>query len=89
MIEKNKIGYGYNDLTILPAVISMIKSRSEVNPFTKDGNLPIFTAPMSSVVNCENFELWKMNGIIPILPRNIDFEKRIEYFKNFEWIAVS
>ena len=89
MIEKNKIGYGYNDLTILPAVISMIRSRSEVNPFTKDGNLPIFTAPMSSVVNCENFELWKMNGIIPILPRNIDFEKRIEYFKNFEWIAVS
>lgn len=89
MIIKNKKGYGYNDLTIVPADLSLIKSRSDVNPFNKEGGLPIFTAPMSGVVNCENFELWKRNGITPILPRNIDFEKRFEYFRDFEWIAVS
>lgn len=85
----NKVGYGYNDLTIVPSILSSVKSRSEVNPFDKNGNLPIFTAPMSSVVNCENFKLWKKNGIIPILPRNIDWKIRYEYFKNHEWVAVS
>lgn len=89
MIIKNKQGYGYNDLTIVPAEISFIKSRSEVDPFTQDGNLPIFTAPMSSVVNCENFGLWELNGITPILPRNIDFETRIKFLKNYKWVAVS
>lgn len=89
MIIQNKQGYGYNDLTIVPADISFIKSRSEVDPFLDNGNLPIFTAPMSSVVNCENFTLWMNNGITPILPRNIDFDTRVKYLKKCKWVAVS
>ena len=83
------IGYSYTDLTIVPARISQITSRSMCNPFDENGMLPLFTAPMSSVVNEKNFELWKKRGIIPILPRNVSFEKRVEYLKNGEWVAMS
>ena len=71
------IGYSYTDLTIVPARISQITSRSMCNPFDENGMLPLFTAPMSSVVNEKNFELWKKRGIIPILTRNVSFEKRV------------
>ncbi len=85
----DKIGYAYNDVTIVPSVKSFIKSRSDVDPFTNDHNLPIFTAPMSTVVNCENFELWEINKVTPILPRNIDWDIRLKYLKNFKWVAIS
>ena len=55
----NKVLYSYNDVMIEPAVLSEINSRSECNPF-KDGMLPIFTAPMSTVVNEKNY------GILPL-----------------------
>ena len=76
MILETK-GYSYNDLTIIPETISDVNSRSECNPFIDEYNcLPIFTAPMASVVNEENINKFSKNGIIPILPRNIDIERR-------------
>ena len=84
-----KIGYSYNDLTIVPARMSTISSRSECNPYVHDNILPIFTAPMSSVVNEDNFFVWKKNGIIPIMPRNVSLETRLKYMNNGEWVALS
>lgn len=81
------IKYSYNDVAIVPAVQSSIKHRSECDPY-KNGMLPIFTAPMSTVVNEENFNLFKENKIIPILPRNISFETRKKYLEKGEWVAV-
>ena len=74
MIDIN-IGYGYNDLCIVPTTTSKVNSRKEVNPFI-DNMLPIFAAPMSAVVNVNNYEIWLNNKITPILPRNINFEIR-------------
>ena len=85
----NNIGYGYNDLCLVPAMVSNIKSRSECNPFDNNGKLPIFASPMSAVVNVENFRLWEMNNITPILPRNIDFDIRYDYLKQGKWVAFS
>lgn len=87
-IIKN-VGYSYNDLTIVPASLSRISSRSECNPYAYDKMLPIFTAPMSSVVNEDNFFVWKQNGIIPIMPRNVAIDKRIAYMNHGEWVALS
>lgn len=87
---KEKIGYSYNDLTIIPSIISEVSSRSECNPFVKDNFLPIFTAPMASVVDENNFGNFIDNGIIPILPRNISIDKRIYQMKeNNAWVALS
>jgi len=87
---KEKIGYSYNDLTIIPSIISEVSSRSECNPFVKDNFLPIFTAPMASVVDENNLGNFIDNGIIPILPRNISIDKRIYQMKeNHVWVALS
>ena len=87
MILKN-IGYTYNDLTVIPAITSSIKSRKEVNPF-HNGKLPLFTAPMSAVINEENWTNYENNNINPIIPRTIDIEKRIELLKARKWVAFS
>ena len=82
--------YSYNDIGIVPAIKSNVEHRSECNPFIQSSNnyLPIFTAPMSTVVNKENFHLFEQNHIIPILPRNFDLETRIDYLRHGKWAAV-
>lgn len=86
---KEKIRYGYNDVVVQPCYLSSVEHRSDVKPFDKNGMLPIFTAPMSSIVGIENADLFKRNKIYPIIPRNEEFYKRIECLKEFKWIAVS
>lgn len=85
----DKIRYGYNDVMIQPAGVSPIEHRSECDPFI-EGMLPIFTAPMSTVVNEDNMQTFKENRITPILPRNVDIKKRLEHlFYKEEWVALS
>lgn len=88
MINTN-VGYGYNDLCLVPRQVSDIKSRSECNPFYTNQKLPIFASPMSAVVNVENYKLWERNNIIPILPRNIDYNIRYDYLRQGKWVALS
>lgn len=87
----NTKGYSYNDVTIIPSIISDINSRSECNPFVDSINnlLPIFTAPMASVVNEGNLDIFLKNGIIPIVPRNIDIERRKYLINEQRWVALS
>lgn len=83
--------YSYNDIAIVPAIKSNIEHRSECNPYTGkfgESSLPIFTAPMSTVINTDNFKLFEQNHIIPILPRNFPLETRIYYLKRGKWAAV-
>lgn len=87
----NKIGYSYNDLTIVPSIISDVASRSECNPFIENtkNRLPIFASPMASVVSENNVDVFLENGITPILPRNIDIEIRKKEMLNQTWVALS
>ena len=70
--------YSLNEVCILPSnAPTDIISRATVNPFDEQGNLPIFTAPMTSVISKENYNIFKENKIIPIIPRNCyDFRKK-------------
>lgn len=83
----NEMKYSYNDIAIVPATVSSIEHRNECHPFWAT-KLPIFTAPMSTVVNESNFELFSDNHIFPILPRNTSLETRIQYLKKGRWAAV-
>lgn len=88
MIDKN-IGYGYNDLTLLPTTFSDVKSRSEIYPFTYLEKLPIFASPMSTVVDLKNYNTYSDNKITPILPRNININERLQAARDGKWIALS
>lgn len=82
------IRYSYNDIMIKPAVISEISSRTECNPYIND-MLPLFTAPMDTVVGVENLDLYKENRITPIAPRTVGWQKRVSLARKGYWIAVS
>ena len=86
MIKK---GFAYNDITVVPAVISDISSRSECNPTYPDGYLPIFASCMSTVVDLHNVHEFIENKITPIIPRNIDIKDRMTAAINGHWIAMS
>lgn len=70
--------YGLDDICITPARISTIDHRSECNPYNFDSMLPLFTAPMNSVINEYNYEEFLNNKINTIIPRGVDYSKRWE-----------
>lgn len=72
MFEKEE-KLDFHDLRIKPAVLSSIASRSEINPFYEysygEKHLPIFTAPMDTVISLKNIDCFHRNKIRGILPR--------------------
>jgi IMP dehydrogenase/GMP reductase len=72
--------FDFDDILIQPSTISPISSRSEINIKNTDGFLPLLTAPMDTVVDQNNFHLFKKNGIRPVLPRIPNADK--------EWVDV-
>lgn len=87
LIKERKLCY--NDVMIVPAKVSNIEHRKECDPFYRDGYLPIFTAPMSTVVNENNYQIFENNKIHAIMPRNISYDVRISYMLENKWAAFS
>ena len=81
--------YTYKDLYIVPSAVSDVNSREECTPFYSDGMLPLFTAPMTTVVGIENYKLFEENGIHSILPRPVKLDDRLYAIKNGYWAAFS
>lgn len=77
------IKLNYDDVTIVPEILTDICSRSECNPYDADGYLPIFAAPMSSVVSIENAGYFNASKIKVVIPRSYSVDERIDFlFKN-------
>ena len=88
-ILRTELKYSYNDISVVPAIISDVCHRGECNPFVHDNMLPLFTAPMDTVVSRTNYKEFYGAGITPILPRTEDLELRKEYAINGDWAAFS
>jgi IMP dehydrogenase/GMP reductase len=65
-----KMKFDFNDITLVPEIITSIKSRDDVNPFDGNNMLPLFTAPMDTVIDRYNYHLFKNMGINVCTPRN-------------------
>jgi len=79
------VKFDWNDITIVPEILSSVSSRSEVNTYHSNDNLPLFTAPMDMVINEDNIKNFKSNRINICLPRHIkyDHSKSNDYFYSY------
>lgn len=89
MSIQKQIGYSYDDVTIIPEKISSASHREECDCLTKDNMLPIFTAPMTSIVNYKNYKVFENNNVIPIIPRSDLLDIRKKLMVDGVWIALS
>lgn len=84
--------YSFDEVGLIPAAKSTVKSRKDVNPFDENGKLPIFVSPMTCIINSNNFNTFnsKTYAIEPIynLADTKSFEKRFEACKN-HWTAFT
>ena len=76
---RKNIKLGYDDVAIIPEIVTTITSRSECNPYDKDGFLPIFASCMSSVVSIENTKDFNNAKIRTVIPRDISLNERLDY----------
>ena len=89
MLDDSKIYYSLRDVSIVPAEISEINSRSECCPFVSDitgkeanNYFPLITAPMSTVIDVDNYKVFQENKINPIIPRSVIITVRLELCKS-------
>lgn len=86
-MTENNVKLGLNDISILPCVISDINSRSECIPYDEYGMLPLFTAPMNTVIDNDNYSLYEDNKITPIIPRTVSLGLRVKLLEKGKWVA--
>lgn len=105
MLDTKKMLYGLDDVCILPTMQSWIDSRSQCAVTVENSDkLPIFVAPMSCLVNYQNYpaitRLRMLDiqegkgypvcaGINAILPRSEKLEVRLLTMTSGEWVAFS
>jgi len=68
----NNTKFDFDDILIQPAIVSSISSRSEITVTYEDGHLPLFTAPMDTVVSSSNVEIFQKHGIRVVKPRTMN-----------------
>ena len=83
--------YDFDDILIEPAAQTFIESRyKDINPYylnklsAIDGNrLPLFTAPMDTVVNLSNMFTFQRHKINVVLPRTISTKHHAYQFNSY------
>ena len=86
---------------IIPAIVTHIRHRSECIPyydaFYSDeqggwclggAHLPIFVAPMASVVDDKNYLKFDSVGLNVVIPRTVPLHRRLEILKEMIWVAM-
>lgn len=63
--------FDFDDIVIIPTISSPINTRKEIVPFDSNGFLPLMTAPMDTVVDLNNKDIFIQNKVHVVLPRNV------------------
>lgn len=87
MKEKFNLG----DLSIIPADISPVSSRSECATNYENGQSPFFVAPMDTVLDEDNYRLFLKAGLNVCLPRGVksDLTDRLGVNETFDSFSLS
>lgn len=80
-MSDNEVKLNYDDIAIVPEIVTTIRSRSECCPYVNGSAsmLPIFAAPMDTVVSKDNMFDFLRNNIYAILPRTVSLDERVEF----------
>ena len=76
-MREHDVKFNYDDITVIPAVQTDIRSRKECNCYTEEGMLPIWCSPMDTVIGLDNWETFYDNKINVVIPRTIGYGERI------------
>lgn len=79
-----KTGYELSDINIVQAPVSYIEHRSECDTMIEMCGRkvhPVIVAPMAAVTDENNYKIWLDNNFVCVVPRTVDFEKRLEICK--------
>jgi len=71
--------FDFDDILIEPEVHTSILSRKKVDVFDEKQMLPLFTAPMDTVIDNNNYTIFNENKIYGIIPR-LSIDYGINYF---------
>lgn len=83
------IKFDLNDIVLIPSEETKINSRSECDTnicFNNNDFLPLFAAPMDTVISSENYQKFIDLGIIPCIPRGLNLKSLPNsnfYFQSF------
>lgn len=81
--------YSLDEVGLIPAVLSKIEHRGDINPYLENKKLPIFVSPMSCILNARNIEVFEDSRVIPIMPRSESMSDRKLWGVSGNWSAVS
>lgn len=84
MGKLKKTGYELSDINIVQSPISYVEHRSECDTMIEMCGRkvhPVIVAPMAAVTDENNYKIWLDNDFICVVPRTVDFEKRLEICK--------
>lgn len=77
--------YDFNDILIMPSVITEFDSRSDINIYDDNGFLPIITAPMDTVISDINKKHFLDNKIYTTSNRT---ESLIYSTNKYHWVSL-
>lgn len=80
--------YSLDEICLIPAAVSKVEHRGDVNVFTNKNNYPIFTAPMASIVDDSNYQTLKDHKLNTIIPRSVPWESRFKHISIGDWVAI-
>ena len=84
--------YSLDEIGLIPAKLSTIKHRGDINPFVQSPfggeKLPIFVSPMTCLLDASNICTFSRSKVEPILPVIDDFvEERIQLPNGSNWLG--
>lgn len=85
----NKPIFSYDDFYILPHQTTSLNEYNEIDIYDETGKLPIFTAPIDSIIDEQNFELFSRTRLHIIVPDYLDIKFRIEKLKEGHWVSMT
>lgn len=77
----------FDDILIEPSIITDIKSRSSIDPLDHMKMLPLFAAPMDTVVSFDNSHIFTSLGIYCAIPRKASYTSSDISYNPKVWIS--